>query len=103
MFSEDKGFDAEVRIPTTQYGYVHFHVEGTIDEVKAFHEEALRIFNGGEGISEVEFHQCLDRYLTEGTGELDVYTRMNKDQQMIIQAIKRSKKRIAYKSNKETV
>jgi len=32
----------------------------------------------GEGISVQEFNVALDRYLTDGTGELDTYVRMSK-------------------------
>jgi len=100
MDAEFTNYDAEIRIPTTQYGFVSVHVSGDFDEIKSANDELHRIFNGGEGISETDFNAFLDKYL-EGDlkGGLEVYEKMNKEQQTIIQAIKRSKKRIAY--NKE--
>ena len=87
---ETNGFDAEVRIPTTQYGYIHIHVNGSLEDIKHVHDLAVEMVKGGEGITREEMNEALDTYLEKGTGVLDVYNRMNKEQQMIFQEIKRS-------------
>jgi len=53
----------------------------------------------GEGISVQEFNVALDRYLTDGTGELDTYVRMSKKQQHVFQEVKKSFKRLDKKIN----
>lgn len=60
------------------------------------HYDALRRLHTppGEGISQKEENDTLDRYLIEGTGELDVYLRMNEKQKYMFQALKRSFKRM---------
>lgn len=48
-----------------------------------------------------EFNEWLDRYLTEGVGEVEAYLQMDDEQKNIIQTIKRSFKRIKNKYEKE--
>lgn len=48
----------------------------------------------GEGISVEEFNAALDRYLTDGTGQLDLFMRMSKKQQHVFQEIKKSFNRL---------
>ena len=56
-------------------------------------------YYGRSGLSEEEFNRMLDHYLLTGRVRADEYARLNRDQETIIQAIKRSIKRIAYKLN----
>jgi hypothetical protein len=48
----------------------------------------------GEGISVDEFNAALDRYLTDGTGQLDLFVRMSKKQQYVFQEVKKSFNRL---------
>lgn len=48
----------------------------------------------GEGITIDEFNSALDRYLTNGTGNLDTFVRMSKKQQYVFQEIKKSFNRL---------
>jgi hypothetical protein len=48
----------------------------------------------GEGIPVSEFNAALDRYLTDGTGETDLFVRMSRKQQRVFQEIKKSFNRL---------
>ena len=87
---------AHIRIPTTQYGYIEAEVEGDPEFIKEAHDTLLQLFTGGEGLPTKEFNALLDRYLRDGDVVADDYARLNKEQNTIIQAIKRSIKRINY-------
>ena len=83
-----------LRIPTVQYGYIETEFEGTAEEAFEEHNRLINLHNGGEGISTQAFNDCLDEFLSEGTGNTETYLAMNKEQQGIIQAIKKSFNRI---------
>jgi hypothetical protein len=87
----------EIRIPTLQYGYLNFEFEGTPEEAIAEHNRINILYNGGFGLSVEEFNAALDKYLTDGSGETEVYMQMSKEQQTVFQCVKRSLKRIADK------
>lgn len=84
-------------IPTEQYGFVEVETDDmaqmSYEEAKALYVPPVAL----EGLPDKEFNACLDRYLTDGTGETDVYLRMSKEQQHIIQCLKRAFKRIEAK------
>jgi hypothetical protein len=48
----------------------------------------------GDGIPVEEFNAALDRYLTDGTGETDVFVRMSRKQQHVFQEIKKAFNRL---------
>jgi hypothetical protein len=52
---------------------------------------------GRPGLSEKEFNRVLDEYLTTGSLSVNDYNLMDRDQENIIQAIKRSLRRIRHK------
>jgi hypothetical protein len=51
-------------------------------------------YYGRKGLSEEEFNRMLDQYLLTGKLQADEYAKLNRDQEIIIQAIKRSIKRV---------
>lgn len=58
---------AIVRIPTTQYGYVEFEIDGTPEEVFEFHNDQYDLYNsGGDGLSAVEFGKLRNEYRKTG-------------------------------------
>lgn len=84
----------QLRIPTIQYGYIEAMFEGTKEEALEEYETLLKIFNGGEGVSDKEYKDALDEYLSKGTGNTELFLRMDKSQQKTLQDIKNSLKRI---------
>ncbi len=92
-------YKAELTIPTEQYGNIRPVVEGTAEEIVAAYFE-FKSALGGEGIPDKEFDQWLDRYLTENTGDSNVYARMSAPQRATIQTIKRSINRIKARQEK---
>lgn len=89
---------AQVRIPTTQYGYVEYSIEGTTDQIKEFHDQMVDSFKDKAGLPLNEWRECIDRYLSEGTMNPDEYDQMNRSQKTLIQEIKRSFNRLKNKN-----
>lgn len=82
-----------IHIPTTQYGFIEADVSN-VEEARDIHDSVTAMFSAGNGIPDRDFNAALDRYLTDGTGETETFLAMSPRQQDIIQAIKRSYKRI---------
>jgi len=54
------------------------------------------------GIPEKEFQAIIDNWISgNGAGRVDRYFDMSEFQQSVMQIIKKSRKRVAYKSNKK--
>ena len=87
-------FKAELTIPTEQYGNIRPTVEGTPEEIVQAYRDFSALTKPREGLSSKEFNQALDRYLSEGTGDAEVYIAMSQEQQGVIQEIKKAFKRI---------
>lgn len=87
-----------IRIPTVQYGYMEFPFSGTPEEVITEHNRILQLYNGGFGLEPKEWNKWLDKYLTDKTGDADIYAQMSSQQQNVIQEIKRAIKRLEYKN-----
>lgn len=87
---------ATLRIPTKeQYAYIELEVEvENTEQAVEIYEEAVKMVNGGFGISRDEFNEALDRYLKDGTGDTEQYAQMNTEQQRVFQEIKKSIKRV---------
>lgn len=84
-------------VPTEQYGFVEIELNGDRDSITL--EDAVARYQSlktapGQGLDTKEFNQCLDRYVTDGTGETDAYLRMSKEQQAVIQELKKCFKRL---------
>lgn len=76
-----------------EYIMLESEVESPAEAVEAY-SALVRTFNGGFGLEQKEFNKALDRYLTDGTGETEIYLAMSKEQQNVIQEIKKAFKRI---------
>lgn len=92
---------AEILVPTVEYGNIKFQVEGTSQEIIDEARSLINSWKGGFGLEAKQFNGWLDRYLTEGTGNAELYSQMSSVQQSIIQEIKKSMKRINYKNGKK--
>lgn len=93
-----------LRIPTSeQFAFIEIETEVSSpeDAIEAYHHATRLLKANNEGLPEKDFNTWLDKYLESNTGEMEPYTKMSKAQQEIIQIIKRSVKRIAYKNNKQ--
>lgn len=89
---------AKIRVATRQFEFVEVDFEGTSEEISQAYEDLRKHLIGGEGLSEKDFREALDRYLVHGDGDADTYLAMNKYQQDIFQVLKRAFKRIKAKS-----
>ena len=88
---------ATIRIPTDQYAYIEIETEGTPDDIIATYRSLKNAYNCGEGLLDKDWRMVLDRYLWEdGKMEQSQYESMSEIQQLVIQEIKKSKKRSKY-------
>lgn len=82
---------ATLRIPTKeQYAYIEVEMEGSQEEIMEKYNEMTKAVFGGFGLERLEFNKVIDTYLTKGTIESSQYESLSKEQQDIIQEIKRS-------------
>lgn len=86
---------ATLRIPTEQYAYIEVELEkDSFEEVVSEYRNLSKLYKGGTGLPEKDFMRVLDRYLWgDAAMTADEFAALNEDQQIIIQAIKRSRKR----------
>jgi len=85
-----------VRIPTDQYAYVEIEVEGTPTEIMDAYRDMKNAYGSGVGLPDKEWREALDRYIYEEHLDSKRFLAMSEIQQLIIQEIKKSKKRAAY-------
>lgn len=85
----------ELHIPVEQYGFIALQAEDLSAEATAgIYREYSQAFKPQAGLSVKEFNACVDRYLTDGTGETEKYMAMSPAQKETIQCIKRAYKRL---------
>lgn len=88
----------KLHIPTEQYGFVEVEVDVPLEDLKLTYNEIKRQFDTNtQGIDQKAWNKALDRYLSDNTMEADLYASMSDAQKYVIQEIKKSVKRIAYK------
>lgn len=87
---------AILRIPCNEpYAYIEIEREfNSNEEVVAEYQAITDYIKNGSGLSAKDFNEVIDNYLTVGDMDSEDYAGMNKEQMDIIQAIKRSIKRI---------
>lgn len=87
----------EILIPSNiaEYSNIKFQFEGTVEQTIDEYYRLFNLFRGGAGLTDKEFNFILDEYDTTNkiTGDPGMFETMNRDQKMIIQAIKRSRAR----------
>ena len=86
-----------IRLATTQFCYIEFEVEGSVEDIIAEEKRIQKLYQGSEGLPEKEFNRVLDNYIWKDDMLSTDYEVMSLSQQDIIQVIKRSKKRRDYK------
>jgi len=91
----------KIHIAIGQYEFIEEEVE-TLEEARLVYDEVNHQFTAGEGLTPNEYNKCLDEFLESGTvkGGRDMWEKMNKEQQEIMQIIKRSMKRLEAKTKK---
>lgn len=86
-----------IRIPTVQYGYFETEFEGTPDEAIDEHNRLVTKYSNSltnEGLESKEWNTAIDRYLGENRVDPNVWERMNKEERIIFNEIKKSFARI---------
>lgn len=87
---------ATLRIPTEMYAYIEVEIEKeTAEEVIDEYNRITRLYKGGAGLTDKQFNAVLDEYLGTGTICNGSEYEFNAEQNMVIQAVKRSIKRLA--------
>lgn len=81
-------------IPTEQFGFTEVEVDETAEMSYSEAKSLYGACGALQGMSEAEFRPILDKFLVEGTVESGLYEKMSAEQQMVMQCIKRSIKRI---------
>ena len=89
-----------IHFATDEYCFVESPFEGTPEEALAEYARVRSIQKGGFGVTVKEFNGAIDLYMTENTGNLELYQQMSKEQQSVFQEIKKSMKRLEAKRNK---
>lgn len=95
---------ATLRIPTAQqYSYIEIETEGTLDEIVDQYNEANARVNGksGQGISDKEFNAFIDNQMSGIPNTLETYNQMSPEQQMVVQKVKLSIKRLQARITRE--
>lgn len=92
---EDK-LKATIRVATDLYEFIELEYEGDVDAIWDEYKRLKARVITKPGLTEKEFNAFLDSYLNTGTIENghELYEKMNPIQQNIVQAIKRSIKRV---------
>lgn len=91
-----------LHIPTESFGFIEIEPDSVSPEaVSEIYAEYSKAFKPQEGLSDKDFNAFLDKYLNENTGNLETYNAMSDQQKSIIQAIKRSVKRIEARMEKK--
>lgn len=86
---------SKIHIPTIEFGYIEIDFHGTPEEIVDKHNEILSLIKfNPQGLQPKEFNIALDKYLNEGKVDSEVYMGMSREQQNILQNIKRSFNRI---------
>lgn len=86
-----------IRIPTVEYGFLEEDFDGSDFEMSQRVQELIGICRGGVGLSEKEWREALDKYMSlKGIGAMDsdTYYKMNDAQQRMIQELKKHYKRL---------
>lgn len=89
-----KTYKSTIRIPTEKYAYIEIDFTGTPEEIVDVKNEFTYLTKSGEGLQVKEFNEALDKYLNEGFMNSEIYMGMSKEQQYIIQSVKKSFNRI---------
>lgn len=91
---------ARIRVATDEYEFIELDAEGTVIELFETYKELKNLAIPKVGLAAKDFNTALDRYLTDGTGETEVYLAMSPRQQGVFQEIKKAMKRMEAKENR---
>ena len=92
-------YKATFRFSTGQFEYIEILAQGTPESLKTQFDAFQRALKVGTGLPDKDFNRVLDEFCWgKGSMEVAEWEGMNEDQQFILQAVKRSKKRQSYKT-----
>lgn len=94
----------KLRIPLSQFAFFESEFVGTPEEAVEEHNRILQLYNGGFGLETKEWNSALDEMLNTGSlkNGTELYAQMSKDQQLVLQEIKKSFKRLNNGVHKNT-
>ena len=83
-------------VPTESYGFISVEVEGTAeDAVEAYVELQRANKNVGEGLSQKDFNEWIDGFLSaRKAGSVEQWEKMSFTQKLVINEIKKAHKRL---------
>jgi hypothetical protein len=91
---------ATLHFPTEQYGYAEVEVE--VNRIEDALSAYRAVVKPQTGLEKKEFDAFIDRYLLGDKNHVEDYEKMNEEQKMIVQTIKRSLARIKSREQKLT-
>lgn len=80
-------------VPTEQYGFISVEVEGSPEEAVEAYKALQGAWQPGPGLSDSQFNAWLDSYLAGKPGTVDEWSQMSDKQKVVINEIKKSRKR----------
>ena len=83
----------DFQISTGQFEFIHGEVEGTPEDAVMAFKALKRAYEGGSGLPAAQFNSWLDTYLAGKAGSSDEWEQMSDAQKVVINEIKKSKKR----------
>jgi hypothetical protein len=91
---------ATLRVPTETYAYIEIETEvESPEEAVAEYRRLAKLYKSGTGLPDKDYNRILDAYIWENKGmQVTEWEAMNEDQQFLVQAIKRSRKRFLSKT-----
>lgn len=80
-------------IATGQYEFIEQIFDGTSEDAVEAYNELKRAVKGGPGLAEPLWRKWIDGYLAGNPGSIDEWSLMSDTQKIVINEIKKSKKR----------
>ena len=84
----------ELQIRTGDFEYILEKFEGTTEDAVTAFRELKHAWDGGAGLTQKEWNECLDRYRKGKGMSSDSHERMNKVQQWMIKELDKSNNRL---------
>lgn len=92
---ETPAFEAEIRLPTIEYGYINVKVKGSFEEIILAHNELGLLYKGLGGLPQKEWNRVLDKYLNQGGMLTDEGAQMSDRQKWMIHELDKAFARIS--------
>lgn len=90
-----------LRVPTEQYAFWECEYEGTAEDAYRHYCEMIGISRGGVGLSEKEWAHALDDYLSGKGITPELFYKCNREQQLLISELRKSRRRRGLDANQK--